>query len=215
MFRHGATRPLRTTRRVYFLLAMAIVLAPLVAPATIEEQRARLPPPATCDDPVEGVWRSHQYNARFGDWGVFTLTVRRSAPGANTLVGTIHSHSWSGGPAQSEPPRCSPGIRHWTVQMSAAGTWDPSRRAIEFWGTRWWIESIQCERWATYNLDHFSGLIDPAIQEFQSVNNDGGRSVNEPRVFRRIQCLGDLSAPHPSVAPPPFRPPSRSGCARR
>jgi hypothetical protein len=39
-----------------------------------------------------------------------------------------------------------------------------------------------------YRPDHFTGTIDPAIQEFQSVNNDGGRAVNDPMVFRRIAC---------------------------
>ena len=29
-----------------------------------------------------------------------------------------------------------------------------------------------------YNLDNFSGEIDPEIQEFQSLNNDGGRDVD-------------------------------------
>jgi hypothetical protein len=39
-----------------------------------------------------------------------------------------------------------------------------------------------------YNPDNFSGEIDPWRAEFQSVNNDGDRAVNEPHVFRRIRC---------------------------
>ena len=59
-----------------------------------------------------------------------------------------------------------------------------------------------------YNLDNFTGTIDPEIQEFQSVNNDGGISVNEPNVFRRIRCF-EGPAPTDDVEPPPFqRPPA-------
>ncbi|MBI5514859.1 MAG: hypothetical protein HY909_13875 [Deltaproteobacteria bacterium] len=192
-------------------LCASLLALPSVVPATIEEQRARLPPPATCEDPVTGVWRSHRYNPRFGDWMIFTLTVRRAATDPASLVGSIEAHSWSGGPTQSEPPPCGPGVLHWTVEMTALGRFDAPRRQIEFWGTRWWVRERQCRGWPSYNLDHFTGTIDPRIQEFQSVNNDGGRSVNEPTVFRRVRCLEDLGAPHPAVTPPPFRPPPRRG----
>jgi hypothetical protein len=64
-----------------------------------------------------------------------------------------------------------------------------------------------------YNLDNFSGVIDPAIQEFQSVNNDGGESINEPTVFRRIQCF-DSPISATRVDPPPFEPPRGCGCDR-
>jgi hypothetical protein len=40
-----------------------------------------------------------------------------------------------------------------------------------------------------YHPDHFTGTIDPQREEFQSVNNDGGRAVNDPMVFRRIGCV--------------------------
>jgi hypothetical protein len=46
------------------------------------------------------------------------------------------------------------------------------------------------------------------------VNNDGGRAINDPTVFRRVRCYEPPAVPHPVVAPPAFRPPSRSGCSR-
>jgi hypothetical protein len=197
-----------------FVLVGALLALPAVVPATVEEQRARLPPPATCEDPVAGLWRSHKYNPRFGDWAIFTLTVRRVASTPGALEGAIENHSWTGGPTQSAPPPCAPGVLHWVVEMTARGRYDASSRRIEFWGTRWWVRERPCRGWAGYNLDHFTGAIDPAIQEFQSVNNDGGRSVNEPSVFRRVRCGDAPEAPHPLVRPPPFRPPPRrsGGC---
>jgi hypothetical protein len=75
-------------------------------------------------------------------------------------------------------------------------------------------EHVYCERWAAYNLDHFTGRIDTELQEFQSVNNDGGRAVNEPKVFRRVRCLEPPMAPHVAIAPPPFYPTSwQRGCS--
>ncbi len=90
---------------------------------------------------------------------------------------------------------------------------------IQFWGTSWRPEQSFCGpmlRAGQYNLDHFSGTIDPTLQEFQSVNNDGGRSVNDPTVFRRVRCLEQPPVARLSVAPPPFAPPRRAaGCSRR
>jgi len=208
----------RRARFVYALAAIgfaAAILVPSPAPANIQEQRARLPPPATCTDPVEGVWMSHKFNPQFGDWYIFTLEVRR-APGSQTdLRGVIRAHSWIAGPQESEPPPCRAGLDHWVVFMTAQGTISPAGEIV-FFGTSWRLESSLCGRSpgpGQYNLDRFSGRIDPAIQEFQSVNNDGGRAVNEPTVFRRVRCLDPPTAPHVKVAPPPMRPPSTGGCS--
>lgn len=202
-------------------LVLAVVLAiaaPLVRPAraNIQEQRARLPPPATCTDPVEGVWMAHKYNPAYTDWSIFTLEIRHAPGNPAGLVGVIKNHGWSGGPQQSEPPGppCRPGQKHWVVSMPAQGRYANGR--IEFWATSWTLENRICELFAGYNLDRFSGTIDPAIQEFQSVNNDGGRAVNDPAVFRRVRCLdSSTSVPHTKVAPPPFYPHiTTGGCGR-
>ncbi len=207
------TRPRR--RAILALLAAAlaaVVLFPGIGRATIEEQRARLPPPATCPDGVEGVWLSHTYNPDYQDWYMFTLRIRRKAPGSAELIGEIESHSWDGTPQEAEPPACRAGLNHWTVAMPAQGT--EVNGLVHFWGTSWHVKESFCGSspgLGSYNLDHFSGQIDPAIQEFQSVNNDGGRSVNDPTVFRRIGCFEPPPVPHIQVAPPPFYPSTRTG----
>ena len=83
----------RRRRRAFAALVAGAVtglaLFPGVGYATIEEQRARLPPPATCADGVEGVWLSHTYNPVYRDWYMFTLRIRRKAAGSKELVGEI------------------------------------------------------------------------------------------------------------------------------
>jgi hypothetical protein len=192
-----------------------ILLVPATAPATIAEQRQRLPPPAFCQDPVEGVWKSHKYTPMFGDWYIFTLEVRRREPGSSELVGQIRAEAWNGRPNEEEPPACRPGLWHWSVMMTAVGrTGDDG--LIQFGGTSWQNERDFCGIYQPtgYNLDQFSGRIDPALQEFQSVNNDGGRAVNDPTVFRRVRCFDvDDTVESPSVEarPPAFYPGRSSG----
>jgi len=190
-----------------------ILLFPAVAPATIAEQRRRLPPPAHCEDPVEGVWRAHKWNDDFSDWVVFTLEVHRKEGSESLLEGTIENRSWPGTPQQEEAPPCGFGVFHWIVKMTAVGTITPEGD-IRFGGTRWWTEQVLCNHGpAGYNLDNLSGRIDPALQEFQSVNNDGGRAINEPMVFRRIRCFdGSVAAPEVNPVPPDFYPGRSSGC---
>jgi hypothetical protein len=210
----GAARP-RWTRRIAVIgIVAGISLIAARAPATVEEQRARLPPAATdCEDPVAGVWKSHKYDPRFGDWYSFTLTIDRDANDRQKLVGTIHAHSWTGDPQQEEPPPCTAGVWHWTVMMTAEGTVTDDGR-IHFGGTSWRFENAYCGRALSsgeYNVDNFSGIIDPEIMEFQSVNNDGGRSINDPMVFRRISCNQAPPSPHVNPVPPPFVP-DQGGC---
>ncbi len=209
-------RGVRNTLAGIVVVGFTVVLFPGMAPATVEEQRARLPPPAQCEDPVEGVWMSHKFDPVFQDWYIFTARIRRASAGSRDLTGDIEAHSWEGGAAAVEPPACRPGLNHWSVLMQAQGTLHG--RHIEFWGIHWEPLHTWCGRTpqpGEYNLDHFTGEIDPAIQEFQSVNNDGGRSVNDPTVFRRVRCFDPPNVPHVTVAPPPFVPPEhRGGCTR-
>ena len=91
---------------------------------------------------------------------------------------------------------------------------------MHFGGTSWRLTNVFCgpnPPFPDYNLDQFSGTIDPDLQEFQSVNNDGGVMVNMPTVFRRIQCFDAPPPPRVAVTPPPFFPkasvePEASGC---
>ena len=203
-------------------LALAVVLgawlAPGAAQATVAEQRARLPPPAECEDPVEGIWRAHQYEANRGEWYIFTLEIHRVKAGAPELTGTVRSEYWNGTPKDQEAPLCnSAGGYHFhqIVHMPGKGTLRESE--VYFGGTSYtWEKDVCGTGHGGYNPDRFTGKIDPAIQEFQSVNNDGGAAVNVPTVFRRIHCF-DEGAPQPpaavNVTPPKlFKPRARGGC---
>jgi hypothetical protein len=203
-------------RGILTALLLAIALAPRGAPATVAEQRARLPPPADCQDPVAGVWKSHSWDNAHLDWTIFTLEVKRVEPGGPALVGAITNHTWIGKPEESQPGVCRNLLRY-LVSMDARGTVVGGE--IEFGGIgEWHLDEVLCGDWGSmgYNLDNFSGTIDPELHEFQSVNNDGGRAVNDPTVFRRVACLDGDEPPVPKIAvtAPPFYPPGEeaSGC---
>lgn len=202
----------RPQRLLLVPLATAFLIAPAVD-ATISEQRARLPPPADCGDVVEGIWRAHRYNSRFRDWRVFTLTIRRVAGSESEIVGTIRNQGWDGSPEQEEPGPCSSLRYHWVVSTDAQGTIIGDDVVFSGVG-QWRLDQVLCRRGpGGYNLDNFSGTIDREIEEFQSVNNDGGRAVNEPTVFRRVRCFPPESQPHIEVRPPPYFPRRTSrGC---
>jgi len=182
-----------------------MLIAPAVE-ATIAEQRARLPPPADCGDVVEGVWRAHRYNSYYRDWRIFTLTIRRVEGSETALVGTIQNDGWEGGPDREEPGPCGRYGYHWVVSTDATGT--IRGQEVVFSGVgQWRLDRVICGHGpGGYNLDNFSGTIDSSIEEFQSVNNDGGRAVNEPTVFRRVRCFPPDALPHVEVTPPPFFP---------
>jgi hypothetical protein len=212
--RAGAAR--RSWRSQWILLSL--VCLGLVVPrlargqGTVAEQRARLPPPATCEDPVEGVWRSHQFHETWEEWGIFTLEIRR-IPGSDTaLTGRIINRSWYADATVSEPGNCQ-GQLDYLVTMQAVGEYREG--TVRFGGTSWELNAVYCGSsfGFAYNLDRFSGVIDPELQEFQSVNNDGGRYIDVPTVFRRVECFETPPAPSITVEPPPFVPDlDRPGC---
>lgn len=191
-------------------LAAFVVLtaAPRRAPAgTVAEQRARLPPPAQCEDPVEGIWKSHDYRAWRRQWTIFTLEIRR-VDGTENLRGTIRNESWRGDADRTEPGPCEGELRY-DVSMDAEGRVHDGH--IEFGGVGVWrLDAVLCGEFiGGYNLDVFTGPLDPEILEFQAVNNDGGVSVNEPTVFRRVECLPEAKAEETKVVvkAPAFYPP--------
>lgn len=213
----GGTRPPRRRYLPYQVVVFAIVVAVLVAPrpspGTVAEQRARLPPPAECLDPVEGVWQSHAYYEHLGSWAIFTCEIHWVEGSDTALEGRITNESWYADPAAVEPPPCG-GELHYLVSMTAAGRSDGD--AIEFGGVDWTLQEVLCgDFWGGYNLDVFSGRIDHELQEFQSVNNDGGVMVDYPTVFRRIRCFDEPPDPTVTVVPPALYPDSHEGgCSR-
>ena len=153
---------------------------------TVEGQRALLPGAVTCKDPIEGRWEALKYNPFRHNWVRFSLSVHRGAGG--TVNGSIVSRSWSGNALDSSPPQCSLDGYDMTVAMNAHGTSDPSGR-ITFGSSSYSIVDIHCPSLdLSYAPDSFSGTVDGARQEFQSVNNDGATDVNAPYVFRRTGC---------------------------
>ncbi len=198
--------------------AVALLAPPLSA--TIEEQRQRLPPPATCQDPAEGIWMALKYQPRWGEWENFILEIHRDKPGEPGITGNIKNHFWYAGGNDPTPPACGK-ARDYIVRMEATGT--EKGGTIQFDGRNpWKNDPTSCRPFlGRYNPDHFSGTIEVERQEFQSVNNDGGRAVNDPYVFRRVKCFDtppvDESKPPPSgisVKPPSFMPKAKSmGCS--
>lgn len=185
----------------------------LVAPArssTVAEQRARLPPPSACEDPVAGTWRSHTYDLRRTQWTEFTLTIRRVPGDPTALTGQIVNHSWYGDEAEVQPGPCEGRMRY-VVSMDAVGELSPTDDLRFDAVGEWRLDRMLCGDFTNveYYLDHFTGRIDRTLQEFQSVNNDGMIAFDEPTVFRRIAC--EDRPPLVAPSPPPFQPPAR-GC---
>lgn len=198
-------------------LVLIATLNPRQSNATVEEQRARLPPPAECVDPIEGVWLSHQYEPRLHQWYIMTLTIHRAAPESEKLTGDIVAHFWDGLQKDEQPPPCTQGRLHAKVKMPATGEY--KNGMLNFDGGPWKPEPHPCDppaRRIFYNPDNFKGKLDIQLQEFQSVHNDGGVSINVPTVFRRIKCFDQPAPPRVEVTPPPLEPPKRikTGCSR-
>ena len=192
------------------VVAGLLAVRPGVAPAGVEEQRKRLPPPAhDCDDPVTGVWMGHEYLN--GYWYRFTLHIDRAAPESPELTGQIVSHSWDTSPEESAPPPCVGGSSHQEaiIEMPAEGRFE--NNAVSFTGTSWEVREVICgRRPGAYYPDGFSGSLEQQGTEFQSMSDDGHNPV-VPVVFRRIKC-NEIDRPLPEL--PEATPPPRysSGC---
>jgi len=189
-------------------IAFVVVGAARDAPATIEEQRARLPPAAECSSPITGRWRSLNFSHYEGAWYQFTLEIHEDGPDGS-LTGMIYVDDWVGPEGTPEPPL--PCIRRHKGKMTGRGTFKNGE--VSFGGSNYERVEQVCGRIIGYNPDQFTGTLDPERQEFQAVNNDGGLMVNEPTVFRRIGCFDDTRKdPGSDVKPPPFFPKHTSGC---
>lgn len=200
---------LKPAARIALLGAMtAAMLVPQQAPGTVAEQRARLPPAAECESDVEGIWKAHIYEAHRTTWHAFTLEIRKAADSETRLVGKIRARGWEGTAKEEEPGPCK-GRLHFLVSMDAEGS--AAGGQISFRGTRYKLDDVVCGRFFGYNLDHFSGKIDPRLQEFQSKNNDGGEMINIPIVFRRVGCFEDEPPPEVKIVPPPLFQERRNG----
>jgi hypothetical protein len=223
MTRTATGGPRHRRRRLLTLavvLGASVSLLPRGSSATVEEQRARLPPPAECTDPVEGTWAGLVYTAHQRTWYEYTLVIRRTAPAdagsvQGALEGEMTSHHWTGPPTADKPPTgCKPGLRDVTIRMPGTGTVDAAAN-VSFGSTSYTVDHVSCGSAGHYMPDHFTGKIDSTIHEFQSVNNDGGAAVNEPAVFRRVRCRDAPGRTKLSAKPPAFSPPKHAwSCGR-
>jgi hypothetical protein len=213
-----AQRSRRVRRRLAaaaLLTAFTWFLRPAVAPANVQEQRARLPPPATdCSDPVTGTWMSHAFYPHVAQWYVIHLDVRRKAPGSRDLVGQMRVHFWTGDERTVEPPACTGDTVRAEVREPAVGA-IASDGAIRFAATSYVGERTYCGWAGGYALDTFSGRIDFTRMEFVSRLDDGHEFRDIPVVFRRIACAEAPTVPRPVVAPPLTPPGHVSGCGLR
>ena len=201
----------RATPRLLLAAAAALlILSPARAPGTVAEQRARLPPPAECASPVEGVWKALVWSAGLGSWYEFTLEIHRE-PGSDTgLTGAIRVHGFEGSPDRPEPGPCV-GLR-FRGTMNARGWFRGG--VVHFEGLDWHLDEVICGEWDTsYNVDTFEGKIDPRLQEFQSIHNDGHMAVDEATVFRRISCFEEKPRADVAMTPPPYYPERHGGCS--
>jgi hypothetical protein len=208
----GGVRGRSVLARLLLVVAVVgLVFAPRSSPGTVAEQRQRLPPPASCEHEVEGYWKAHVYDSAYRDWHVFTLEVHKVEGNETALRGTIRVEAWSGTEQEQEAGPCKNGRLHFTGKMTAEGSIIDG--VIHFRGTQFTVDQVLCGHFGSYALDHFSGKIDPATQEFQSVNDDGNRG-EQATVFRRIGCFDSGPPPAVSVKPPPLAPtkPHAGGC---
>jgi len=191
-------------------IAIVVITAARDAPATIEEQRARLPPAAECSSPMAGRWRSLNFNEYEGAWYQFTLEIREDPRDSSLLTGEIFVDTWDGVATTAEPP--VPCIRRSKGKMNGHGTFKHGE--VFFGGSDYRRTEQVCGPTVGYNPDQFTGKLDTERQEFQAVNNDGGIMVNAPTVFRRIGCFEQdgRKSPDSDVTPPPFFPKRTSGC---
>ena len=146
-----------------------------------------MPPAVSCVDDVTGTWVSHQYHPDLGQWYVFTAQVRRTAAGSEELVGNMRSEFWYGDIDARTPPVCDgPSSVHGAVTMPAAGSIHDGQ--VELHGLSWKIEKTTCESgWSgSYLVDKFTGKVEGS--RLQSVNNDGGNSIDDATDFRRVRC---------------------------
>ena len=197
-------------------LLLASLIYPVAAPATVAEQRQRLPPAAECDDPVQGVWRAHAYRPDRKRWFINTMELRWNE-GRSKLLSKYENHHWSGGPDDSEPGPCRPGGHRRKAYSTGEGSLQGDQ--LEVRGTKLGADETIC---GTIRFDRslgtLTGSLDRENNEFRS--EMASRFGSHPIIWRRIRCIDEPEVedkpppPPPPVEPPPPppRPSKRTGC---
>jgi len=158
---------------------------------------------------IEGTWRGLSWYPNHHQWYEFTLEIKRVEGSATGLTGSILAHYWDGPADNWEPPSPCYGERL-KIHMPAEGSYDAGK--VVFGGTKVELQDEICGHFdGNYLVDIFKGDLDPAINEFNSINDwDAGSSYHEPTVFRRIACPKQSELRErkdgDDVTPPPFYP---------
>jgi hypothetical protein len=172
---------------------VALVI-PSVAPPAPTLVGTTVPPAPVpidpCGDPVEGVWTALQHlPAPRGEWYEYTLEVKRAAPGASELTGTIWSHYWYGEEEDRTPPPCGTRPRSYEAIIKMAGAGKLEGTHVQFGANTYVVHKVLCGGANLYNPDTFEGTLDTAAHEIDALSNDGHTTVNEPATFHRVRCL--------------------------
>jgi hypothetical protein len=209
-------RPVRGWLAVGLGIAAAALLVPAWSPATVAEQRQRLPPPAECTDPISGVWRAHVFRPDRQRWALNTMELRWNAD-RTKLLSSYENHYWSGGPEDSEPPQppCKPGQYRRMASSTGEGTYRGNQ--LEVQGKKLGGDENICGSTKfTRALGKLTGIVDLEQNEFRSEMTS--RFGTHPIIWRRIRCVGEAEPklieppPPPPVALPPSPPsPSSKG----
>ncbi len=138
----------------------------------------------SCADPAAGTWISAPtYYPAYNDWYTVTLHVSRGE--GNALRGDIDVKTWSGGAETVTPPSCGQSSLDVEVNQSAVGELDGS--SLRLSAKSWTLGEGSCTGMPNgYNIDKYTGTIDGSV--IRSVNNDGGRAVDDPVGFERVSC---------------------------
>ena len=102
------------------------------------------------------------------------------------------SRMWTGFATDRRPPPCRPGGYDHTHRMVASGTIRDNE--FSFGATTDQLVRADCPNpmvLSTYYPDRFTGTVDPAREELDTLNNDGHADVNAPYTFRRTACLDE------------------------
>lgn len=193
--------------RIAIVTVAGMTIGVSEAPATVAEQRARLPPAAECQSPIAGRWKALVYSHTTSSWYQRTLELHQDEADPTRLIGVQYVEYWAGPVTEPEPPATC--IRHQRGKMTGRGTFINDE--VAFYSDEYELVEIICGGRGGYNPDNFTGRLDRELQEFQAINNDGGTSVNEPTLFRRIACLDDGVRQERTVEPPAFFPKRRTG----
>jgi len=137
---------------------------------------------AGCPDAIAGTWFVRRFRGGEGWWTSFTLHIERDG---EELAGRVVQHGWTGGPDDSSPPRCAPGMFEHRVRMGGEGWVRGNQMRFDAVGPP--ARNVICMGTDLgYNLDRFTGTL--RGNRILAVNNDGGRDVNAPYTFRRTSC---------------------------